>query len=185
MTVRAPRGLQPAILAGLLTAIFFSLFDGALAATSSWTDLNGGSWADPTQWDTNPTFPNNNGDIANFLLNLNGATVPITLDGAKTVGSMNFDDPSSLGGTWSFSAGSGGNLIFSQQATNSYAVPATITLKDNVNVKFTQTIQFGTSNSTLISISGPGTVFMAANPSGNGKFTIMSAAPRLAHRSIR
>ena len=159
--------------AELAVGVLFSTRD---VKASNWTDLNGGSWADPTQWDTNPTIPNGNGAIANFSLNLNGATAPITLDGAKTVGSLSFDDPSGLGGTWSFAAGSGGNLIFSQQATNSYSVPATITLNNNVNVKFAQPIQFGTSNSTLISISGPGTLFMAVNPSGSGELKISGGA---------
>lgn len=44
--------------AELAVGVLFSTRD---VKASNWTDLNGGSWADPTQWDTNPTIPNGNG----------------------------------------------------------------------------------------------------------------------------
>jgi hypothetical protein len=43
------------------------------SAVSSWLNTSGGSWADPTQWDTNPIIPNVAGAPENFVLNSGGA----------------------------------------------------------------------------------------------------------------
>src|SRR5262249_12516490 len=84
---------------------------GMNAPAANWTNIAGGSWATPGNWDA--TIPNAIDAIADFsTLDITG-DLTVTLDANRTVGTLRFGDttPSS---NWSLSGPTAGtNLILS------------------------------------------------------------------------
>jgi autotransporter-associated beta strand protein len=108
-----------------MAAAFIS-FNSANAA-SIWTIAGGGSWSTAANW--NPAVvPNAVGDNATFNNAASGANAAqtanrtITLDGAKTIGSLNLNADAANAFTNTISTGTGGPLTFDETGSG----PATI-----------------------------------------------------------
>jgi phospholipase C len=84
-------------------------FHSARAASGIWANLNGGSWINPANW-SGGIIADGSGFNANFAtLNL-PADATVTLDGARTITSLTFDDLNSTKHNWTLNTGSAGPL---------------------------------------------------------------------------
>jgi len=96
----------------LLTAVFGGLVCLPVAgysASSTWMNQNGGSWINTNNWSGN-IIADGSGNTANFsTLSLPGNSL-VSLDGARTIGNLTFDDLNSVKHTWTLNPGSGGLL---------------------------------------------------------------------------
>jgi autotransporter-associated beta strand protein len=94
------------------------LFAAALAAVPSiargqsatWVVNGGGSWGTALNWDTDPTIPGGVGSSVFFDTQDLSADATVTLDGARTVGSLTFGDATTPSNNWIIAAGTGGTL---------------------------------------------------------------------------
>jgi hypothetical protein len=78
----------------------------ANAASGTWTNCNGGSWANAGNWNSG-IIADGSGSTGNFTTVSLPADIIVTLDGSRTVGNLNFDDQNTSKHNWSISAGSG------------------------------------------------------------------------------
>ena len=75
-----------------VAAILGLTFNNKTIQAAVWTNASGGSWIDGTNWNTNPSFPNATGAVADFSrLDITSDTT-ITLDGNITAGTLQFGD---------------------------------------------------------------------------------------------
>jgi autotransporter-associated beta strand protein/YVTN family beta-propeller protein len=81
----------------------------ARAASGTWTNLHGGSWSDAGNWNAG-VIADGAGSTANFTTLSLPADIVVTLDGARTVGNLSFDDQNTAKHNWFINAGSGGGL---------------------------------------------------------------------------
>ena len=94
-----------------MTAVLLMLraIPAARAASGTWTNLNGGSWTTSANW-SGGTIADGSGNSANFAT-LSLLTNPtITLDAARTITSLTFDDLSATKHNWTLNTGSAGPL---------------------------------------------------------------------------
>jgi autotransporter-associated beta strand protein len=78
-------------------------------ATPVWVSPTGGSWATPARWSNNVVAAG--ADLtADFSKLALANDVTVTLDGARTIGNLSFDDRSATRHAWTLSQGSGGPL---------------------------------------------------------------------------
>jgi autotransporter-associated beta strand protein len=97
-------------------------------AVPTWIAAGGGSWADPANWSNN-VVATGAGATANFSTLTLTANTTVTLDGARTVGNLIFDDQNPIKNNWIVNAGTGGPLtlaVASGSAVISNAAPVTI-----------------------------------------------------------
>jgi autotransporter-associated beta strand protein/YVTN family beta-propeller protein len=87
----------------------------ASAASGTWTNRNGGSWTNAGNWDAG-ILADGSGSAANFTTLSLPADITVTLDGARTIGNLNFDDQNTTKHNWSINAGSGGGLTLAGAA---------------------------------------------------------------------
>lgn len=98
---------------------FVTLTIATTGVVSEWGNTGGGSWATAGNW-TNSTPPNGNGATANFLTAITGPSA-VTLDGAKTVGAITFNNANA----YAIDPGTGGGLTLNN-GTN----PSALTVND-------------------------------------------------------
>src|SRR4051812_44961960 len=124
-----PSSFGAAVRAWTLIAFFLG---AGIARASVWNNPLGGSWNDATNWDS---IPNGVGAIADFSKLDLSADATVTLDGAKTVGSILFGDttPSS---NWNLNTGTAGGLALSATVAGT----ANITVADQTTVTFNTAI---------------------------------------------
>jgi autotransporter-associated beta strand protein len=87
--------------------------------SSTWTNTVGGSWPAGTNWSNN-VAASGIGATASFNTVALTANATVTLDGARTIGNLLFDDQSSVKHGWTLSTGTGDPLTLA--ATNGMPV---------------------------------------------------------------
>jgi autotransporter-associated beta strand protein len=117
------------VVANNVTSAPAILLMSAPVGSGVWTNLNGGSWTNANNW-TNGLVAGGVDAIADFsTLNLSAAPT-VTLDGARTNGTLLFDDANpTVDHNWTLSTGSGGLLML---ATSSSA--PNISVKSATNI---------------------------------------------------
>jgi len=109
----------------------------AAAPPPQWNVDADGSWGNDNNWNTF-VQPNGPGDIANFLGKIT-APRTVTLDGAKTVNQINFNNAN----TYTIAPGSGGSLTVSgggaaiNVSDGNHVINAPVTLTDNTDITIT------------------------------------------------
>ena len=80
-----------------------------IAGTAVWTQPAGGSWPTAGNWQNNivGTGSNNTADFSTLTL---AASAIVTLDGARTIGTLLFDDQNATKHTWTLNPGTAGPL---------------------------------------------------------------------------
>jgi len=147
-----------------------NLFSVATAPDRQWL-INGGG-----QWDSNPNWtpfaPYAQGDNANFLGALTAGTANVTLDGVRTVGTVNFNNAA---GTYNLQPGAGGSIDLNNGASapsinssaGSHIIAAPISFATNTNLNIgnsTLTISgVLTGGSSSISLNGNGRLILSGN----------------------
>ncbi len=116
------------------------------AINASWSGT--GNWSDATKWSTNPTVPGAIDDIAQ-LPNTSTGDGTTTLDGARTVGTLQNITPIGAGRTWTINA-SAGNALTMQRTTGS----ALINVTSNVGATLTINPAIVTASPLTISATG-------------------------------
>ena len=97
------------VVANGLTSTAGGLAISTPAGSGVWTNASGGSWITAGNWSGN-TIAGNSDAAADFsTLNL-AANRTVSLDGARTLGALVFDDLNATKHTWTLSTGSGGPL---------------------------------------------------------------------------
>ncbi len=86
----------------------------ALAQNGTWTNLNGGSWANPANW-RNGVIAQGTDNTADFSTLSLSADTAVTLDGAQTIGDLIFGDQTGAH-NWFLNSGAGGSLTLSVSA---------------------------------------------------------------------
>src|ERR1700690_4048497 len=88
--------LSRAAVAAAAAAVFVPAFAGASEITSNWSG-NTGNWTDPTQWTTNPNYPNNGtpaGTEYDAVIDAPGAgPYTVTLNSNVTTDSVTLNSP--------------------------------------------------------------------------------------------
>ena len=99
----------PSFAARLALLFLLLVIPAAYAASGTWTNLNGGSWTNTSNW-SGGTIADGSGNSANFS-SLNLSINPIvTLDAARTITSLTFDDLNSTKHNWTLNTGSAGSF---------------------------------------------------------------------------
>ena len=162
---------------------YLTLTVSAGAFSAAWAVDADGSWGAGSNWSTNPQFPQNAGEVANFTKVLT-AVRTVTLDGNKTVGGLQFD-PQTAGTGYVIAPGTGGSLtidnsgapatIIVTSGNNTIGVPVvlnsntlTSVVPANASLAFTAPIS-GAGN---FSKNGAGTISLMAANTYSGSTTI-------------
>jgi len=127
---------------------FLTLLITATARLSNWTAATGGSWNTAANWSNG--IPNAQNDAANFLASLTTPGV-VTLDGTKTVGTVQFNNANS----YTITAGTGGALVLDSGSSGSqitvlagnHTISAPVTFASNTTVDVN-------NNADTLTISG-------------------------------
>ena len=125
------------------------------AGSGVWTNLNGGSWAAGQNWSGGLSA--NGVDAAADFSSLTLATSPlVSLDSARTVGSMVFDDLNPVTKhNWSLSPGAGGSLILAvSSGTPNIAVKSATNL---ISAPVAGTQGFSKTGTGYLTLSASGT----------------------------
>ena len=80
---------------------------------------NGGSWTNAGNWNAG-IIADGSGSTANFTTLSLPADISVTLDGARTIGNLSFDDQNTTKHNWSINAGSGGVLTLAGTISRSH-----------------------------------------------------------------
>ncbi len=64
--------------------------------TATWLNAADGNWNDPTQWSTNPAFPNNGGQTYNVFITPTGAPYTVTLNQPITINDLHLTSPDAI-----------------------------------------------------------------------------------------
>jgi fibronectin-binding autotransporter adhesin len=148
---------------------------GGLGTILEWDFNGGGAWGTAARWNPDQV-PNTGGDAAtlgNFLL---AGTANITLDAARTVGQLAFNNTN--GASYSVDAGAGGSLVMNNFASGavlavvngSHAITAPITLVSDLNASVTNaldtlTLSGNISGAKNISAMGAGRIILSGSNS--------------------
>jgi autotransporter-associated beta strand protein len=97
--------LASSLLAGVLQV------NNACAQNGTWTNVNGGSWADSANW-LNGIIAQGTDNTADFSTLSLSADATVTLDGAQTIGALIFGDQAGAH-NWFLDTGTGGLLTLS------------------------------------------------------------------------
>ncbi|HTQ38104.1 MAG TPA: autotransporter-associated beta strand repeat-containing protein [Pirellulales bacterium] len=147
----------------------------------NWIHSSGENWQTGTNWDQG-TAPGNPGDSVSFNSTNSAASgaTSIALNGARTAGSVTFNDtaaqfsidPGSPAGTLTLNNNTHGASVV---VTNgNHAITANVTLADNVTLTATNptdTLTIGNSSGSTGSISGGSYNVSVSNGAGNVIFT--------------
>ncbi|WP_265594840.1 autotransporter-associated beta strand repeat-containing protein [Haloferula sp. BvORR071] len=107
--------------AALRSSIISLSIHTVVAADGVWTNPAGGSWADAANW-SGSTIADGSGAIADFSTLDIAADTTVTLDGARTIGTLHFADAATASNDWTLAAGSGGPLTLAATGTPGIAV---------------------------------------------------------------
>ncbi len=154
---------------------FVTLTISTNATLSNWTGPTGGSWNSAGNWSSG--IPNGRNDVATFGTVLAGPGT-ITLDGSKTVGTVQFDNANS----YTVAPGSGGTLVLDSGASTaqlsvlngSHTIAAPVTLASSTIVEATHVgdllrITGNIGGSGTLTKQGPGTLALSGvNSFANG-----------------
>ena len=176
--LRHPRSLIPPCLAASAAALVFYIAPSANAET--WNLPAGGTWNAGASW--NPaTIPNGIGASATFNDAASGSNPAqtgnraVTVDGAKTVGSIIFNNDAANAFTNAVNIGAAGALIFDETG----AGPATIlvnsiagaTGNNTILAPMTLTDSLLATVNNVTATSGAGALNLTATIAGPGGFT--------------
>src|SRR5262245_45653015 len=81
----------------------------AQAASGTWTNRNGGSWTNSLNWSSG-IIADGSGNTANFSTVNLPADATVSINVARTIGSLSFDDQNSTKHNWTLSAGGASQL---------------------------------------------------------------------------
>lgn len=102
-----PLYLKPQLLSlGLIAVGTFAVTD---AQAQVWSTVGGGSWPTTTNW-TGGTAASGTDAVADFTAVNIAADATVTLDGARTVGTIKFGDATTASNNWILNTGTGGPL---------------------------------------------------------------------------
>ncbi len=147
-----------------------------------WTNTAGGSWATAGNWSGN-TIASGTNAVADFsTLNIT-ANRNVTLDGAKTLGTLVFDDLDATKNNWTLSTGTGGPLTLATSSGTpaiSNQVPTTVSAVVAGTQGFVKAGNGALTLSAASTITGPilvnyGTLELT-NKSGDCPYAIASGA---------
>jgi autotransporter-associated beta strand protein len=143
-------------------ATLFAVGASGSAVYSSWSASGSGSWSGSANWST--SIPTNAGDTATFSIAASGPTT-LTLDGNRTVGTMNFANPDSYtiaqgtGGTLTIDNGTAGAQINDYYGNHTISAPLTL------------------NSNTTIAVQNASNVFtISGNIAGAGGITLATAS---------
>ena len=162
---------------GLLLAIVCCGCPLAVSATSgTWTNRNGGSWTNAGNWNAG-IIADGSGSTANFTTLSLPADITVTLDGARAIGNLNFDDQNTTKHNWSINAGSGGGLTLAGATPTVTVLGATTA----VNAPIAGTAGLTKSGQGRLVLGGAnsytGTTTVSAGTLGLGSATFSAASP--------
>src|SRR5712672_1698903 len=103
------RLLSAEIVVGWLSVLAGLAASDALASDGVFTNLNGGSWNNAANW-SGGIIATGSGSAALFNALSLSANATVTLDGARTIGFLSFDDKATSKHNWALNTGSGGSL---------------------------------------------------------------------------
>ncbi len=170
---------------------FVTLTIGTSGAVSHWNVNGGGTWNSAGNW--NGGIPNGAGATANFHVALS-APATITLDGARTVGSITF-----LSGAngYTIAAGSGGSLVLNNGANPAaivdgggvHTISAPVTLATNTVLSTEaagDAVTLGgiVSGSATLRKTGPGSLSLLAANTLTGTVTLSDGATTFANGGL-
>ena len=143
------RNLAPLI--GLALAL--TLNSNTRAQSGTWTNVSGGSWTNVANW-LNGIVAGGASSNANFAVRDISGTNTVTLDVARTIGSLTFADTNTTtAGDWLLNTGTGGALTLA--VTNGSPTPPTITVTNRTAI--IGALVAGTNGYTK---AGAGTLFL-------------------------
>jgi autotransporter-associated beta strand protein len=148
--------------------------DSSSQVYATWASLGGGSWSNGTDWTLNP--PGNAGDTASFGITNSAATM-ITLDGNRSVGTMNFSSAYS----YTIAQGTGGSLTLDNGASaalindydGNHTISAPVVLNSNTTIAVEQSGNVFTISGN---ISGAGGITLAATSALNAGTVVLSGS---------
>jgi autotransporter-associated beta strand protein len=153
-----------------LTGEYFTVTAPA-PANGIWAYAGGGSWGDSTKW-SNSYVPSTAADSASFATAT--ATSTITLDGARTISSLSFNDPSAsyiiapgTGGSLTLAA-NGSNLPTIQDFAGVHTISAPVTLNANTTVSLSNTTDTLTISGNINGVGG----LTASDPAGGSNVVL-------------
>lgn len=106
--------IKQATMSLALAVSFYSFVAGA--ADGTWTNSAGGSWANSANW-SGGAIASGSGATADFSTLDLTANAIVTLDGAQTIGTLDFADTASSYYNWILNTGSGGPLTLAGSGT--------------------------------------------------------------------
>ncbi len=148
--------------------------DSSSQVYATWASSGGGSWSNGTDWTLNP--PGNAGDTASFGIT-NSAPTLITLDGDRSLGTMNFSSAYS----YTIAQGSGGSLTLDNGASaaqindynGNHTISAPVVLNSNTTIAVAQSGNVFTISGN---ISGAGGITLAATSALNAGTVVLSGS---------
>ncbi len=168
----ADAGLYTVIVGGVTSAPA-TLVITAPVGSGVWTNLLGGSWGASVNWDGGLVAGGTDAAADFSTLNLS-ANRTVTLDGARTIGSLITDDLNpSVDHNWTFSTGSGGTLTL-----------ATSSGTPNIAVKSATNIISATVAGTQgFTKTGPGYLTLTASSTFTGTATVSAGTLEVQSKS--
>ena len=152
------------VIANSVTSAPATLVISAPAGSGVWTNLLGGSWTNATNW-SGGLIAGGTDAAANFSTLDLAANRTVTLDGARTIGSLIFEDlNSSVEHNWTLSTGTGGPLtLATSSATPNIAVKSATNI---ISAVLAGTQGFTKTGSGYLTLSAAGTFTGATTVSG-------------------
>ncbi len=171
-TAIGPDGTVYAINNATLFAVGAPTSSSAVYAT--WAATGSGSWSNGVNWTLNS--PGNAGDTASFSIT-NSAATTISLDGNRTVGTLNFSSDYS----YTISQGSGGSLMLDNGASavqindynGNHTISAPVVLNSNTTIAVEEAGNVFTISGN---ISGVGGITLAATSALNAGTVLLSGS---------
>ncbi|BCU76388.1 hypothetical protein llg_11030 [Luteolibacter sp. LG18] len=150
--------------------------------SGTWTNTAGGSWTTTTNW-IGSTIASGTDTVADFsTLNLS-ANQTVSLNGARTVGALVFDDLNATKHTWMLASGSAGPITL---ATSSGTPDLSVNTATTISAVVAGTQGFDKFGSGYLTLSGTGTftgltnvnagTLEVQNKSGDTPYTVAQGA---------
>jgi autotransporter-associated beta strand protein len=148
----------------------------ASAGSGTWTNRNGGSWTNAGNWNAG-IIADGSGSTANFTTLSLPADITVTLDGARAIGNLNFDDQNAGKHNWSINTGSAGPLTLAGTTPTVTVLSATTI----INAAIAGTVGLTKSGQGKLVLGGvntyTGTTTVSAGTLGVGTVTYSATSP--------